>query len=126
MTRAAHRTLQGDVLGFFGAIAPHVSDPAAAFADTATLIAQAVGCKPEDVWPFLDSRHGRLFADDVAIELATGCGLAAAVGSVIGRWQNWRMARRGRIARDTPFLAGAIQVESHARRQSSDAHVHRR
>lgn len=112
MTRAAHRNIHSGVLGFFGAIAPHVPDPTAAFADTADLIGQAVGREPEEVWPFLDSPYGRLFAADVAMELANGCDFATAVRAVIARWQEWRMAGRGRIARNGSFLAGTVQVES--------------
>ena len=124
MTRTAEHTTHSDVLGFFGAIATHVSDPVTAFTETAALIAQAVGCKPKEVWPFLDSRHGRLFADDVAIELATGRDLGTAIGSTIERWQGWKMAGRGRIARDGSFLAGTVQVECHAYRQLSNASLH--
>lgn len=121
MTRAAHRKPPSDAFGFFGTIAAHVPDPAAAFADAATRIARAVGCESRAVWAFLDSRHGRLFADDVAIELAAGRDLATAMDAVIDRWQDWRMAGRGRMARHGSFLAGVVQVADHARRAAGDA-----
>ena len=54
---------------------------------------------------FLDSRHGRHFADDVANELAdTGKSLEAAIAAAIARWQGWRIGRR--TARDDGVPAG--------------------
>lgn len=110
MTKTARRAAHIDVLGFFGAIAAHVSDPAAAYADATRLCAQTVGCEPGAVRAFLDSRHGRLFADDVALALARAGDFATAVRVVFDRWQSWRMDGRGRAAPSGPFLAGTIQA----------------
>ena len=43
---------------------------------------------------FLDSRHGRHFADDVANRLCTGAPLAAAIDAAIARWMGWRINRK--------------------------------
>jgi hypothetical protein len=55
---------------------------------------------------FLDSRHGRHFADDVVSELAKAGPehLEAAIEATIGRWQGWRIGRR--TFRDEGIPAG--------------------
>ena len=57
------------------------------------MIAAETEASPEAVRDFLDSRHGRHFADDVASELA-GRGpehLEAAIEAAVARWQGWRI-----------------------------------
>ena len=49
--------------GFWGTMQEHAP---AAWAIALPTIASATGCEPEQVRAFLDSRHGRHFADDVA------------------------------------------------------------
>jgi isocitrate dehydrogenase len=61
---------------------------------------------------FLDSRHGRHFADDVANGLCTGEPLAAAIDATIARWMGWRIDRK--TSRDEgipvglPYLTGRV------------------
>ena len=82
------------------------------------LIAEAINANGEDemmgIRDFLDSRNGRHFADDVVCNM-TGCGigLEAAIGSVIRRWQGWRIDRKTEreqgIPAGLPYLTGWVQ-----------------
>ena len=97
--------------GFHGAIA------LAADADTAwplamTAIAAATGCTPDEVRDFLDSRHGRHFADDVANGLFAGMAMPEAIAAATRKWMGWTIGRR--TARETgipqglPYLTGFV------------------
>jgi len=61
---------------------------------------------------FLDSRHGRHFADDVGNGLSEGMNLAEAVDAAVARWMAWTITRR--TALDTgipsglPYLTGFV------------------
>ena len=101
--------------GFFGTIARietacHRADPGLEIA--ARRIAETTEASPEGVRDFLDSRHGRHFADDVANGLCTGAPLAAAIDAAIARWMGWRIDRK--TSRDEgipgglPYLTGWV------------------
>ena len=53
---------------------------------------------------FLDSRHGRYFADDVASELLRRAPLERAIEAATVRWMGWRIDRR--TSRETGIPAG--------------------
>jgi hypothetical protein len=97
--------------GFWGTIG-HEAEPATAWATAMPAIAQATGCPEEAVRDFLDSRHGRHFADDVSNDLAGGLGLERAILAAVERWMGWRISRR--TARETgipqglPYLTGIV------------------
>ena len=59
---------------------------------------------------FLDSRHGRHFADDVLSSPASGGSLEEAIEAAITRWQGWRIgrttSRETGIPRGLPYLTG--------------------
>ena len=61
---------------------------------------------------FLDSRHGRHFADDVANGLWKGETLKAAIDAAIARWMGWRIDRKTSrdegIPRGLPYLTGWV------------------
>ena len=61
---------------------------------------------------FLDRRHGRHFADDVAGELARGDTLKEAIDAAIARWMGWRISRRTfrdeGIPAGLPYLTGWV------------------
>ena len=84
--------------GFFGTIARietgPATEPTEAWAIAARRIAEATEASPEGVRDFLDIRHGRHFADDVANGLCTGAPLAAAIDAAIARWMGWRIDRK--------------------------------
>ena len=104
--------------GFFGTIR-HDADPDAAWNIALTAIADATGCAVTAVRDFLDSRHGRHFADDVANRLFQGLTMNAAINTAIARWMGWRIGRRTAretgIPRDLPYLTGFVanaQIEA--------------
>jgi hypothetical protein len=102
--------------GFSGTIArieaSPAADPTEAWAIAARRIAEATETSPEGVRDFLDSRHGRHFADDVGNGLFTGAPLAAAIDAAIARWMGWRIDRK--TSRDEgipvglPYLTGWV------------------
>ena len=102
--------------GYFGTIArietsPAV-DPADAWEIASRRIAEVTTASPEGVRDFLDSRHGRHFADDVANELWKGETLKVAVDAAIARWMGRQIDRK--TSRDEgipvglPYLTGWV------------------
>jgi hypothetical protein len=83
---------RNEAWGFFGTIQTAGADPMQAWNAASAMIAAETDAAPEGVRDFLDSRHGRHFADDVMSELAkAGPGkLEEAIEAAIARWQGWR------------------------------------
>jgi hypothetical protein len=101
--------------GFYGTINHH-GDPEIAWPIAINTISDATQLPAETVATFLDSRHGRHFADDVANELATGKVIADAIEAAATRWMAWRISARTAhetgIPRGLPYLTGfAIHAE---------------
>lgn len=75
-------------------------------------IADATGESPDHVRVFLDSRHGRHFADDVLNGLADGRSLADAIDSATRTWMGWTIGRQTSkdygIPRGLPYLTGFV------------------
>lgn len=100
--------------GFWGTIdrSEHTIDTAAAWTIASETIASATGCSAEGVRDFLDSRHGRHFADDVANELHRGLAFAHAVEAAVQRWMGWRIdrstSRETGIPAGLPYLTGFV------------------
>jgi hypothetical protein len=93
--------------GFWGTMAcggAAAGDPATAWEIASRRIAEATDAAPEGVRDFLDSRHGRHFADEVGNGLWSGASLAAAIDTAIARWMGWRIDRH--TARETGIPAG--------------------
>jgi len=69
-------------------------------------------CAESAVRDFLDSRHGRHFADDVANELFDGCNLPNAIATAVERWMSWTvgrcLSRETGIPRGLPYLVGFV------------------
>ncbi len=97
--------------GFWGTIGHH-ADRCEAWELAMTAIGTATGCAETAVRDFLDSRHGRHFADDVASGLSASLGLPAAVEAAVERWMGWRIGKRTErehgIPRDLPYLTGWV------------------
>ena len=97
--------------GFQGSIAHH-ADAATAWPLAMTAIADATGCTPDEVRAFLDSRHGRHFADDVANGLFENLPLADAIAAATLDWMGWTInratARETGIPRGLPYLTGFV------------------
>lgn len=111
--------------GFWGTIDRIDNDLAAdapkAWTQASQAIAAATGVSPEGVRDFLDSRHGRHFADDVANWLARGDTLKDAIDAAVARWMGWRIDRRTEremgIPRGLPYLTGFVthcEIEAEA------------
>jgi len=97
--------------GFFGTISHH-ADPERAWDIALAFIAGITGCSPDATRAFLDSRHGRHFADEVSNHLATGQGLASAINAAATTWMGWRInartAHETGIPRGLPYLTGYV------------------
>ncbi len=80
-----------------------------------TAIHDATAADRESVRAFLDSRHGRHFADEVANHLHADKSIADAIAAATGTWMGWRIGRR--TSRETdipaglPFLTGFVISE---------------
>lgn len=95
--------------GFFGTMNEHAR---AAWSIAMTVISDAT-CQPlESVRAFLDSRHGRHFADDVLNRMHYGDKLEQAIHAATKRWMSWIVDRRtGRdygIPTGLPYLTGFV------------------
>ena len=78
--------------GFWGTIGSH-ADQSEAWTLATAAIVKATGCAPEAIREFLDSRHGRHFADDVANGLFASLGLPAAIdAAVLADWSRLPIA----------------------------------
>ena len=114
MTIETTLSTNNEAWGFWGTIerCEQATDTAAAWAIASEAIAGATTCSPEGVRDFLDSRHGRHFADDVVNELVRGLTLREAISAATQRWMGWRIGRR--MSRETgiphglPYLTGLV------------------
>lgn len=97
--------------GFFGTMRHH-ADPAEAWALALPAVAAATDATTDAARDFLDSRHGRHFADDVANGLFAGLQLAAAIDVAVARWMSWtithRNSREAGIPAGLPYLTGLV------------------
>lgn len=110
MTTTAHiPATQNDAWGFFGTMNEH--------AEVAWPIAMAAisdaTCQPlESVRVFLDSRHGRHFADSVLNQMHHGANLDAAIADATQEWMGWTIGRitskEYGIPRGLPYLTGFV------------------
>ena len=95
--------------GFHGTISHH-ADAETAWPLAMAAIAAATGCAPDAVRAFLDSRHGRHFADDVANALFERLPLADAIAAATRKWMAWTIgratSRQTGIPQGLPYLAG--------------------
>ncbi len=95
--------------GFWGTMGDQAS---VAWPIALTEISRATGESPEEVRPFLDSRHGRHFADTVRDALVQGHGMHAAITQAIAQWMSWKIGRLTRrdygIPQGLPYLTGFV------------------
>ena len=100
---------QNDAWGFFGTMDEHA---AAAWPLAMTAISDATHQTLDSVRIFLDSRHGRHFADDVQNGLYEGKNLQDAIDAATGRWMGWTIGRQTSkdygIPRGLPYLTGFV------------------
>jgi hypothetical protein len=100
---------RNDAWGFWGTMNEHA---AAAWPLAMTAISDATHQPLDSVRIFLDSRHGRHFADDVQNGLFQGIPLQDAINAVTGRWMDWTIGRQTSkqcgIPRGLPYLTGFV------------------
>ena len=84
----------------------------AAWAVALPAIATITGCEFDAARAFLDSRHGRHFADEVRNHLLKGKVLADAINAAIHQWMGWTIGRQTSkqygIPRGLPYLTGFV------------------
>ena len=95
---------RNEARGFFGTLDRAGADAHQGWTAASAMIACATDAAPEGVRGFLDSRHGRHFADEVVGLTLGGAGLEAAIEATIDRWMGWRIGRR--TSRETGIPAG--------------------
>jgi hypothetical protein len=102
---------RNEAWGFYGSTAGF-TDADAAWGVAFPAIAKVTAATAEGVRDFLDSRHGRHFADDVANGLLSGNDLAAAINAAITRWMGWTISRATSretgIPKGLPYLTGFV------------------
>ena len=95
--------------GFYGTMNEQAE---AAWPLAMTAISDATSQPLESVRAFLDSRHGRHFADDVQNVLYTGTTLADAINAATQRWMGWSIGRSTSkqydIPKGLPYLTGFV------------------
>lgn len=99
--------------GFYGSTT-RFTIAEAAWAITFPAIAKMTSASAEGVRDFLDSRHGRHFADDVHNGMHAGLTLEAAIDAAITRWMGWtisrKTARENGIPKGLPYLTGFVSL----------------
>ena len=109
MTSIPIPATQNEAWGFWGTMNEHAS---AAWPLAMTAISGATSQALESVRAFLDSRHGRHFADDVQNGLYEGKALADAINAATQRWMGWTIGRQTSkqygIPRGLPYLTGFV------------------
>lgn len=86
---------RNEAWGFYGSTAGF-TDADAAWSIAFPAVAKATGATAEGVRDFLDSRHGRHFADDVQNGLYRGQTLADAIHAATHQWMGWTIGRQTR------------------------------
>ena len=100
---------QNEAWGLFGTLGEHAE---AAWPIAMTAISDATYQPLESVRTFLDSRHGRHFADDVLNELHAGANLQDSINAATQRWMGWTIGRQTSkqhgIPKGLPYLTGFV------------------
>lgn len=100
---------QNEDWGFWGTMNENAQ---AAWPVAMTAISDAT-CQPlESARVFLDSRHGRHFADDVLNQMLVGNNVEQAIHAAVARWMGWTIGRVTSrdygIPRGLPYLTGFV------------------
>ena len=100
---------QNESWGLFGTLGEHAE---AAWPIAMTAISDATFQPLDSVRAFLDSRHGRHFADDVLNGLHVGSDLPDAIHAATQRWMGWTIGRQTSkqygIPKGLPYLTGFV------------------
>lgn len=102
---------RNEAWGFYGATAGF-ADADAAWGIAFPAVAKSTGATADGVRDFLDSRHGRHFADDVHNGVHAGLALEPAIDAAVTRWMGWTIspATSGEtgIPKGLPYLTGFV------------------
>ena len=100
---------QNDAWGFYGTMNEYAE---AAWPLAMNAISDATYQPLESVRLFLDSRHGRHFADDVMGRLSYGDSLETSIDKATERWMGWTIGRQTSrnygIPKGLPYLTGFV------------------
>ena len=100
---------ENEAWGFWGTMQ---EEAPAAWAIALPAIATITGCEFDAARAFLDSRHGRHFADEVRNHLLKGKALADAINAAIHQWMGWTIGRQTNknygIPSGLPYLTGFV------------------
>jgi len=100
---------QNESWGFYNGMSEQAD---AAWPLAMTAISNATSQPLESVQIFLDSRHGRHFADDVLNQHHAGQPLADAINAATQQWMGWTIGRltskQYGIPRGLPYLTGFV------------------
>jgi hypothetical protein len=100
---------RNEAWGFYGTMEEHAKK---AWPLAARRIAKATGMDPNAVRAFLDSRHGRHFADDVLNGLYDNLSLTKALDAAVDRWMGWTISKQTSkehgIPKGLPYLTGFV------------------
>jgi hypothetical protein len=109
MTNTTILPTENEAWGFWGTMGARA---AVAWPIAFTAIHDATGTDAASVHAFLDSRHGRHFADEVSNHLHTGAALPDAIARAAATWMGWRISARTAhetgIPRGLPYLTGYV------------------
>ena len=109
MTTTQIPATQNEAWGFWGTMNDQAE---AAWPIAMTTISDATYQPLDSVRAFLDSRHGRHFADDVLNGLYAGQNLQEAIHAATQRWMGWTIGRltskQHGIPKELPYLTGFV------------------
>ena len=109
MTATQTPATQNAAWGFWGTMEEHAP---AAWPLALQAICAATAQPLDDARAFLDSRHGRHFADSVRDALARGQALPKAIDTATAQWMTWGIgrttSRQHGIPRGLPYLTGFV------------------
>jgi hypothetical protein len=109
MTNTTIPASQNEAWGFWGTMDEHAN---AAWPLAMNAVSDATGQPLDSVRIFLDSRHGRHFADEVQNGLFRGQPLADAINAATQQWMGWKIGRQTSkdygIPRGLPYLTGFV------------------
>jgi len=109
MSNTAIPATRNEGWGFWGTMNGHAC---IAWPLAISAVADATDADLDTVRAFLDSRHGRHFADDVQNGLYEGKALPDAIHAATGRWMDWTIGRQISkdygIPRGLPYLTGFV------------------
>lgn len=109
MTNTTIPATQNEAWGFWGTMNEHAT---VAWPLAMNAVSDATGQPLDSVRTFLDSRHGRHFADDVQNGLFRGQPLVDAINAATQQWMGWKIGHQTSkdygIPRGLPYLTGFV------------------